>query len=339
MNHTGLLRRALDITRRYPVLWIFGILVALTAGGAGGAPNFQWNMGGNDLANPPAWLPYRQWDGPWAGPWTEMGDWFGAIDPGAWAGVVLCCCCALVILAILAIIVSYVARAALIRSTNQIEGTGIAPTWREGFRLGWSKRTFRLFLLELLVGIGVFLVTLLIFALAAAPLLLLVIDSGVARGIGIGASVLLGIVAICVAIAGAVALYVLGHFWSREVLLDDRNIGEAFSTGIADVRSRLGDLAVLWLLMAGIGIGFGLLMIPVVLIVGGLAALAGGGLGYAIHAITGSVGWAIALGLPLFFVILAIPLTLIGGLFEVFKSGAWTLAYRDVKGRSTLSEA
>ena len=37
MNHTKILKRALEITTNYRVLWVFGIILALTAGGVGGS--------------------------------------------------------------------------------------------------------------------------------------------------------------------------------------------------------------------------------------------------------------------------------------------------------------
>ena len=40
--------------------------------------------------------------------------------------------------------------------------------------------------------------------------------------------------------------------------------------------------------------------------------------------------WAVAAGLPIFVIVMLIPLSLIGGLYAVFTSSAWTLAYRQV---------
>ena len=36
MDHMKVLRRSFEITWRYRVLWVFGILLALTSGGGGG---------------------------------------------------------------------------------------------------------------------------------------------------------------------------------------------------------------------------------------------------------------------------------------------------------------
>jgi hypothetical protein len=325
MNHGALIKRAFTITKRFPVLWIFGILVALTSGGSSGGNGSGYNFNEADLRrqNWPAGLPVQQW-------LDQTARWIEQFDPGRYVGWFIACCCLLVIFILVALIVQYVARAALMRSVDQIEATGSAPTWSAGFRLGWSRRSFRLWLLELIVGIAVALAALALMALGASPLLLLLTQSDAARAIGIGLTVLLGLPVILILIAAAIAFYVLDQFWSREIVLGDRGIGDALAAGWADVRRRLKDVGVLWLLMAAIRIGYTIVLVPVFFVLLLLAGLAGGGLGYAVYTSTHFVGWAIAVGAPIFLLILGVPLTFIGGLYETFKSSAWTLAYREV---------
>ncbi len=100
-------------------------------------------------------------------------------------------------------IVNYVARVALYRSVDQIEATAAAPTWRAGLRLGWSNRTFRLFLLDLVVWLPFMIIALLLLAAGAMPLLLLLIDSPVAKALGIATTIGLEI-------AVVVALIIVG---------------------------------------------------------------------------------------------------------------------------------
>lgn len=331
MNHSALLKRAFSITKRFRVLWLFGILVALTTGGSSspGSSGSGYNFNEADLrrGNWPDWLPAEQWGQQW-------GRWVDQFDPSRYVGLFIACCCLLIIFAIVALIVNYVARAALMRSVDQIEATGGAPTWREGFRLGWSNRTFRLWLLELIIGISVALAALLLLALAASPLLLLLTQNDAAQAIGIVLSAILGVLVILILIVAAIALNILGQFWSREIVLGDRSIGAALTAGYADVRRHLKDIGVLWLLMVGIQIAFMIALLPVVLLVLAIAGLLGGGLGYAIYSLADSVLWAIAVGLPIFLMVLAIPLTFISGLYETFKSSTWTLAYREVAQQS-----
>ena len=143
MHYTDLIRRAWQITWRYKVLWIFGILLALTgSGGSSGGGGSSSGSGGGAVPPMPG-LPN--------------------FDPGLVFAFSALCCCLLLILVIALTILRYVARTALYRGVDQIEATGAAPTWREGFRLGWSNRAFRLWLLDLVVWIP--------FAIAAFVLL------------------------------------------------------------------------------------------------------------------------------------------------------------------------
>jgi len=315
MDQIAIVKRAWNIVWRYKVLWLFGILVALTSGGGGGGGGTGYRFDSSDFDRPM----YQDW------PWLR-----DVIQPERIAAFVVCCCCLLFLVVIASIIVQYVSRAALIRSVDQIEETGHAPTWREGLRLGWTNRSFRLWLLELIVGIVVGLGALVLLLLAASPLLLLLTEMDAGRITGIVLSVMLFLLVLLVLIVVAVVLSVLQEFWSREVLLADRGIGDALSSGYTLVRSRLRDVGGMWLVMVGIGFGFLLVMIPVVLAVFALSGGIGAGLGYLVHEATQSVPWAIGVGLPIFLIIMLVPLTLIGGLYKVFTSSAWTLVYREV---------
>lgn len=314
MKYTDLLKRAYQITVRYKVLWLFGILLALTSGSGGNVP--QWRMGGREGRD----LPIPGLD--------RLG--LARLDWEALAPIIVACCCAFFVLMIVMVIVNYVARAALYRSVDQIETTAAAPTWRAGLRLGWSNRTFRLFLLDLVVWLPFMVVALLLLAAGAMPLLLLLIDSPVAKALGIVTTVGLEIAIVVALIVVGVILGIFSQFWSREIALADRSLGQALATGYALARRRLKDVAVLWLLLFAIGLGYGLVFVIVLVIVLVLAAAVGGGIGLAVHALTHSVGWAIAAGLPLFLLILFVPTVFIQGLWLVFESAAWTLAYREI---------
>jgi len=261
------------------------------------------------------------------------------LDPGLIFAFSALCCCLLLILLIALTILRYVARTALYRGVDQIEDAGAAPTWREGFRLGWSNRAFRLWLLDLVVWIPFVLVALVLLALGATPLLLLIIDNPVARGIGIAGTVGLELLIIGLLIVAGIILSALGQFWSREIAIADRNLGESITTGYRLVRGRLKDVSVMWLLMAAIGLGFAFVMLPIFFVVFMLALAVGGGLGFALFRLTDSVLWAAVVGLPPFLLIMLVPLMLIQGIYLVFESSTWTLTYREVAGRDAIVPA
>lgn len=315
MNYGALIGRAWQLTWRYKVLWIFGILLALAAGGGGTASSGGGNGGGM-----------------WSAPWSMLGteEFLPVL-----ASFMLLCCCALFFLIIVAVIVQYVARTALYRSVDQIEETSAGPTWREGFRLGWSNRALRMFLLDLIVGVAFAIAALVVVAAGAMPLLLLIIDNTVIRvfavlaAFGLESLIMLGLIIVGVIVS------VLGQFWRREIALADRSVGEAFSGGVALARRSGGNIGIMWLLLAAIGVVFGLAMALVFFGLGILAFGAGGGLGYALYGLTDSPALAALVGVPIFLLIIMLPSAIIRGIYLVFDSSAWTLVYREVAGSAT----
>ena len=318
MNYIEIIKRAARITWRYKVLWILGILLALSSSN-GPSNSFTYTLNDNN--------------GAMGGMGQSMFPGWSFPDPGVIAGFVLLCCCLLAALVIVLTVVQYVARTGLYRAVDQIEETSAAPTWREGLRLGWNNRALRMFLLDLLVGIAVFVVIMALLLLAASPLLLLLLffeNEALSIFGGVATAGLL-MLAILLIIVLAVFVSVLQQFWRRQIALDDRTIGEALSLGTQMARRKAGDVAIFWLLMVAIGIVFALVLIPLVI---GLSLLGGGigfGLGYAVYGLTNSAGWAVLAGLPIFIAILSIPLVLVQGVYLVFESSAWTLVYRDLR--------
>ena len=313
MIYSRLINRAFQITWRYKVLWIFGILLALTSGGGGGGGA---GSGGN-------------------GSMPSFPSQFPVLGAAEWqiiSALILVCCCIVLIAFVLGGIVRYVARAALYRSVDQIEETGVAPKWREGFRLGWSNRSFRMWLLDLIVGIPFFIAAMLLLVLGATPLLLLAADSPAAKALGVIATIGLELLVILIIIVAGVVLGLLGQFWSREIALADRSVGQALAAGYARVRSRLKDSALTWLVLFGLGLAYGLVSIALVFALVGIGLAVGLGIGLPLYAMTKSVGWAVALGLLPFIAILAVPLIFVQGLWLTFESSAWTLAYREIAG-------
>ncbi len=315
MNYTDIIKRAARLTWRYKVLWILGILLALS--GSSGSNSLNYTLNGNNggmSGMAPSMLP--NWNFP---------------DPGVIAGFVLLCCCLLAALVVVLTIVQYVARTGLYRAVDQIDASGVAPTWREGLRLGWNNRAVRMFLLDLLVGIAVFVVLMALLLLAASPLLLLIFDNQALSVIGVIAAIGLGLLVMLLGVAAAIVISVLQQFWRRQIALEDRSVGEALSLGTQMARRKAGDVAILWLLMAVIGILFAIVLIPVVIGLIVLGAAIGGGLGLAIYSLFDSIGWAVLLGLPIFMVIMALPLIFVQGIYLVFESSTWTLDYRDLQ--------
>jgi len=320
MDHFRILKRAFSITASYRALWVFGILLALTTGANGRISGGPGGDGGS-------------------GPGTGTPQW-PVISPEVLNALIIAgitVLCLALILAVVFTIARYVAETALIRMVDQHEATGAKLSVRQGFRLGWSRAALRLFLLDFVLGLIFLIVFLLLLAVAGAPLLVWLTDSAALKVLGTVLAAGLGVVLIFAAIVVGIAVSLLLQFWHRAIVLEDRNVNEAVRRGWQLLRQRLGDVLVMGLILFGLGLGWGIVLVPVVFLLLALAAIAGGLpalLAFAVAGLVaqGAVPWiaAVVVGLPIFIVILAIPLAVIGGLAQTFQSSTWTLTYREL---------
>jgi hypothetical protein len=323
MEHSKILKRAWDILWRYKALWVFGILVALaTAGGSSGGGGSRYSFGREDFSGR-----------------FQMPD----IDPAMVSTLIAVGIGVAVFLFILFVAIAiarYVAEVALIRMVNDYEDTGERHTVRQGFRIGWSRSAWRLFLIDLAVDLPAALAFLLVFALAFSPLLLLLAENDVASALGVVFTIGLFFLAIFLAILAYVALSVLKHFARRVCALEKRGVIESIREGYAIVRRNLKDIGLMWLILAGVQITWSLVLIPVAFLLIALAAAVGGGLGLAAYGIAGAgdTSWlpAVLVGVPIFILLVTLPFAFLSGLMQTFTSSTWTLAYREVRAMQRL---
>ena len=261
MDHIRILKRAWETTWRYRALWVFGIILALTAGGGGGGggsgpqATFGGNGGGNGNGN---------------GGFPPPGDFsMPEISPqvvGLLIALGVALACVAVFLIIAATIARYVAETALIRMVDDHEETGEQRGVREGFRMGWSRTAFRLFLIKLLTGLPVAVVFIPLFLLTFAPLLLWVTKNTFARVIGTVATVGLFFLILFLAIVVSAVLSLLIKFFWRTCALEELGVIEAISQGFGLVRRHLGDVVIMWLIMIGVQIGLTIVIIAGVIV-------------------------------------------------------------------------
>jgi len=322
MDHVQVLKRAWHMVWRYRALWAFGFILALTAGRS--SNNWvQYTFGNEDFSGRGLRLDRIS---------PEVGRTLLAIGIGL--------ACLVVLLIIVGAIARYVAETALIRMVDDHEETGQKRSVRQGFRLGWSRSAFRLFLIDLLIGLPVAVAFILLSLLASAPLLLWATKSTAAGALGTATTIGLGLLVVLLAIVVAVILSVLKPFLRRVCVLEELGVTESIRQGYAVVRHNLRDVGLMWLITFGLRIGWAILMIPVVLLLlvvsgalGGLLALLAGGLtGLALE---GAAPWVVAavVGIPVFILMMAVPLAFLGGLFETYLSSTWTLTYRELRAK------
>ncbi len=332
MDYGKLLSRAFEITRKYRALWLFGVLAALFGGG-GGSFNFgSGNFGGGGGSG-------RGGNG------GLGGDVVPDLPPNFWqnlALIIAAVICLVLILSIISIVLRFISRAALIGLVQELEASSTTPTVGRGFAIG-RENFWRLLGIALVVNIPLSLVSFVVILIAALPMLgslIPLIQAGNHPPDELVAVAMTGIFGSLALICCAVILLVAVHFiitplyefFMRACVIGKRGVMDSIREGYRLVRANLSNIAVLYILMIGIGIGFAILMIPVGLILLGIPA----GLGFAVGAMANSVAPGIIIGL-----VLGIPMVLVlifvSGLFEAFRSAVWTEAYLTVTAPKTIA--
>jgi hypothetical protein len=317
MDHIRILKRAFSITTSYRALWLFGIVVALTAGG-------HFNGSGNNGRGGAG-------SGPRAWP---------TLSPEALTGLIVAGVVVLAVMLLLfaaAVIARYVSETAMIRMVDQHEATGVKVGFRQGLRLGWSGAARRLFLMDLGLGLASLITFLLLVLLAASPLLVWLNDNTPLRVLGTVLAAALGVVVLFAAIVASIALSLLVKFWHRAVVLENRGVREAARRGWQLLRRRLGDVGVMGLILFGLGLAKTVVLVPVVFLLAAVAIVGGGLPAMLAYAVTGLIAQgatpliaAAIVGVPIFIVVMAVPLALLSGVVQTFQSSTWTLAYREL---------
>ena len=313
MNYTDLLKRSFLITWRYRALWLFGFFLALCSGGSGGG-----NGGGN--FNPPS------------GGFDEFDELPGDIfpsDPNVIYAIVIAIICLALLLAVIAAVVRVVSRTAIIGMVGQISSVE-AVTIRDGWHHGWSSGAWRVFLLSLVIGIPLGILSFFLILLAFAPLLLLISgDEGL-----IIVSIILTVLAFLVVllillIIYAIATPILELSWRRAVL-DKQGVFDSLGDTFSLVKSKIKEVVIVWLLLFGIGFAWVFVAIFVALASLLVAGVIGAVPALLVYFLSGSFIGALIAGGPLFFLIFISLNSFVAGLYLIFRSSVWTLTHLEL---------
>ncbi len=340
MNYAFILKRSWKILWSYPALWVFGIILALTAGPSPSS-GINLNSSGSQSTTPSS--------GP-GGVWGQITQSLNQAwqqftqslnTPGFWQtmiGVGIALLCLVLLIGLLFLIGKYVSRVALIRMVDDHEGTGEKATWKKGFRLGWSNAAWRLFLIDLVIGLPIVVVFIILLGFAILPLILGLLAGSVFTLLSIIPTIGLVFLVIFLGVVVAVLLGLIMEIIYRVCVLQDTGVFDALRQGWQMVRKNLKHVFLMWLILVGISIGYGLATIPAALILLVLGVLVGGVVAAALFLIVQAAagvtaGWITAaiVGGLLFILILGLPLLFLGGLKQTYFSTAWTLVYRELK--------
>ncbi len=326
MDHFKIIKRAAETTWYYKALWIFGIIIALgtmsgSGGGGGGGGNASAQFRGGHI--PPV-----------------LGS--------AIITLVLFFLLIMIVFGLFVFVARYLSRSALIQMVNQQEETGERHTIRQGFRLGWSRYAWKIFLIDLLTALPLLAILVPFFMAALSPLLLLLARDNVIRIFGVFATVASLFVYIIFAVILSGLIKLLRRFFYRACVLEDLGVWQSLGKGFRMLQQHFFDVGLMALFTLGVNLVFFFVISPLlsfmlVIIVGILAIPLLIGLGIPLVGLVlllnvllgiGSIRLVIGLVILLLFLLIGIfsliGLATVGGIMETFLSSTWTLTYREL---------
>jgi len=351
MNHKDILTRAWHMLWNYKVLWVFGIILALTTSSL---PERSIEFGNDDQQQERESLNIQPGDDIGEkikerieGDIQEFDLLFNEVLPEQFGETIITiaivAACVIVFLIILSLIFRYVSETALVKMVDEFELSGTKKTIREGFRLGFSLSAWRLFLIDLVINVPIFVAFLILFVLVLSPVFLWMTKNVVAGIVGTITTIGLFFLVVFLAIIVSAALSLLKRFIYRGCVLEGAGVIDAIKLGYTLVREHFKDVIIMWLILIGIGLGFALLMIPIVLLLLAIGAVVAGVMGLTVGGIssifagdTQSLVAGMVAGVPIFFLVLILPVGFLSGLKETYVSSSWTLAYREARALEQL---
>ncbi len=337
MNYTKILKRAWDILWSYKTLWVFGILLALTtnSGFNGGSNSSYRARNGQENYNFTLPSDIRAEIGRLFQYFNQV---FSPENRNTVIGIGIAIFIVILLLAIISRVVYYVSQTALIKMVDNFETSGEKVSWRQGFRLGWSRHAWQLFLINLVIFLPLTLMAIVFLGCASLPVVMSLISNNKPTVPGIIASVgLFFLIIFILAIVGFILSLFIEIIY-RECVLKGNGVIASIRNGWKKVIQNVKDVFLMWLILIGIRLGYFIVTIPIVLLLLGIALLTGGGVGVAIYFIINTMNttasWIMAaiVGGFLFLVIFSTPKLFLDGLFETYNSSVWTLTYRELNG-------
>jgi len=306
-NFGEILTRAWQITWKYKVLWIFGILAGCSnggGGGGGGGGNTGFSTGPSDFNVPPELERFI----------SRMGDFFNWVEDNLWLFIAIMVLVFLVIL-VISLFLGTIGRIGLIKGSYQAETGAESLAFGELFSTSMSY-FWRVFGLSFLIG--------LVFFLLFIPFILLgVLTAGLAF--------LCLLPLICLLIPLGFAVSIIIEQANRAIVLEDLGILDGLKRGWEIARSNVGSLLVMGLILFGISLVVGIIIaIPIFIVVFPTIFAFAMGEGRSFTPLYVALA-CICMYIPVSWVL--------NGVVTTFSQSAWTLTYMRLTQKPETSEA
>jgi hypothetical protein len=372
MDFKQILTKSWQNIWHYKALWLFAMLVALTAasdlillplGETNGISNNQVKFTNDfvvhlpgeglivDLTQPEG-MRIILMDGPSVYEINRLSDLAGVDYLAEIEAVGVTILSLFLTFALILMLGYYVAQTALIRMVAETESSGRKMSFVQGLRSGFSNKALRVFLLD-------FLFALVVIGTLALEIYLTIISFQTVDKFGE-----LVVIATALGIAGmlfiTVMLFVsLGFIFSvikpnvrRAIVIGDKGIFSALAQGYSLLKNNFKEVGVTWLIWIGTRILWVpasflvLILISPLLIFFLMAGLVAGAVPGLLAAVIASqfVTWVGALiigamvGTPIMIVVTVLPFLVVKGWVEIFKSSLWTYEYGELSAMKPVEK-
>lgn len=361
MDPIRILKRAWHILWQYRALWIFGLILALTVGGTsgsgGGRASSNINRPESGQMNPAynQTMP-KSFAEAWSMAQKAITDGVNSVDwlKNNWTAILWVIAIFVLVMLLIGVIMTiarYVSETSVIRMVDEYEASGTKMSVRQGFKLGWNRTSWRLFLIDLLVSLPM----LVLFAALCLPgyfMVKMIMAHQAPFAVTGFVGLIIAIVSIIfVMVVVGVLLDLLRTFFWRTCALENTGVMESIKRGFRLVGKNWKSVGLMWLIMLGVSIVWmiaiaitAILLIPVVIITAVIAALVSAVPGLLLVGIfsiflSGPAPWiaAAVFILPLFITVATSPWTLVSGWKLLYDSIVWTLTYREIKTLPVLA--
>jgi hypothetical protein len=306
-NFGEVLSRAWQITWKYKVLWIFGLLASCAGGSGNSGSSYQQqnNYSGNSPITPQM---ARQVEGLF----RPMGEWIIAHPWVIYSFII-----AVGLLFILQLFLATVGQTGLVRGAYHADHDAelrFGTLWRESLHYFWRVTGLQFLIWAPIVSLFIIIMAVFVFSLGAFSSDLRSTMSGV------GAAAGLFVLAFCCCLFPVII--VLSFYYRQTLsamLVDDIGIFDSLARGWDVIVKHVGELLVMGLILFGIGLGVGIVLaIPIFIIVIPLMT------SFTAGSITSWTPFLVAFALLLLYS----PISwFLNGLYRTFSESVWTLTY------------
>lgn len=319
MDYGKLVRRAWDITKKNPWLWVLGFFAASTGGGSFSMPSSGGSGNPGEFGMPPAGADQMIGD---------IGSWIQSN-----IGLILIVVFVLLGLMILFWVLGIASKAGLFSEVGRAdagETTSLGRGWKTGFSKFW-----RTFMIQLITSIPVLIV---MFVMIAVVVMGIVGLAAAGRGTGeplisdgaAMAAVLSGIAGLFFFIFLIGILSIIVSAWTTlsvaAGVIEDRTFGMALRRGWQIIRNRFGStlmvLLIDTLISFAVGVAMGILMV-IVMIPAAIVVFRAGNLDL------GAVGWVIITAVVVVTFIIG---AIVSSAMSTFSTSLWVAYFRTVTG-------